>query len=292
MGISSSTSWQDLKDWARQAGESVVYGDVYVDNGRRIGIVEYGSRDDYEYAIKRLGCLVHIICICILFYCLFVCLLASCKLHGHSLRIFRDGEAPTVDQDRRRTGDGSSGGSVAGADDGERGSRNTRKRSSAYNRERPGHRSYHGQRRHRRMHTDFRSHSRSMSNYGRRYRGRRRSSHTRSRSRSYSRSRSDSRERHSRRRPGGQRAAFSSQSREGSHESQLSAKSDGSPRKTANASAPVIAENAEIAEIEDGMVVDEKLNADDMQGVNATTQITNLSTKQEKVAGTIVETKT
>ncbi len=50
-----TTSWQDLKDWARQAGESVCYGDVFVDCGRRMGIVEYTTKDDYIYAIKHLN---------------------------------------------------------------------------------------------------------------------------------------------------------------------------------------------------------------------------------------------
>ena len=53
-GLSSSTSWQDLKDWARQAGDSVAYGDVWVEKGRRVGVIEFDNRDDYEYAVKNL----------------------------------------------------------------------------------------------------------------------------------------------------------------------------------------------------------------------------------------------
>eukprot|EP01084_Bolivina_argentea_P016320 30555_1 len=73
LGLSSATSWQDLKDWGRTAGESVCYGDVFVDCGRRMGIVEYNARDDYLYALKHLN---------------------GDTLHGKVLTVFKDGDAP------------------------------------------------------------------------------------------------------------------------------------------------------------------------------------------------------
>jgi len=40
VGIESRTSWQDLKDFARQAG-NVVYADVFVKDGKKTGSVDY-----------------------------------------------------------------------------------------------------------------------------------------------------------------------------------------------------------------------------------------------------------
>ena len=55
-GLSSSTSWQDLKDWARrQVGDSVVYGDVWVEKDHhRVGVIEFDNRNDYEHAVEHL----------------------------------------------------------------------------------------------------------------------------------------------------------------------------------------------------------------------------------------------
>lgn len=36
-GLDSRTSWQDLKDFARKAGSSVVFADVFMDRGRKCG---------------------------------------------------------------------------------------------------------------------------------------------------------------------------------------------------------------------------------------------------------------
>ena len=46
-----STSWQDLKDFFRKAGD-VVYTDVNNNTGE--GIVEFSNRDDMEQAIDKL----------------------------------------------------------------------------------------------------------------------------------------------------------------------------------------------------------------------------------------------
>eukprot|EP00484_Ammonia_sp_Unknown_P000431 CAMPEP_0197023574 /NCGR_PEP_ID=MMETSP1384-20130603/4243_1 /TAXON_ID=29189 /ORGANISM="Ammonia sp." /LENGTH=510 /DNA_ID=CAMNT_0042451807 /DNA_START=29 /DNA_END=1561 /DNA_ORIENTATION=+ len=73
LGLSSATSWQDLKDWARKAGDSVCYGDVFVDCGRRMGIIEYSSKDDYMYALTHLN---------------------KDKLHGKKLVVYKDGDIP------------------------------------------------------------------------------------------------------------------------------------------------------------------------------------------------------
>ena len=36
-GLDNHTSWQDLKDFARKAGHSVVFTDVFMDRGERKG---------------------------------------------------------------------------------------------------------------------------------------------------------------------------------------------------------------------------------------------------------------
>ena len=50
LGIPPSGSWQDLKDHMREAGD-VCYADVFRDG---TGVVEFGSKDDAEYAMKHL----------------------------------------------------------------------------------------------------------------------------------------------------------------------------------------------------------------------------------------------
>jgi len=52
-GLDSRTSWQDLKDFAREAGD-VAFTDVTTERGKRIGIIEYTNEDDMVYAIKKL----------------------------------------------------------------------------------------------------------------------------------------------------------------------------------------------------------------------------------------------
>jgi len=50
--LSSSTSWQDLKDYMRQAGE-VTYTNCH-DNRTGEGVAEFASRSDMEYALDKL----------------------------------------------------------------------------------------------------------------------------------------------------------------------------------------------------------------------------------------------
>jgi len=50
--LSSRTSWQDLKDYMRQAGEITYTNTHHVRSGE--GVVEFGSRSDMEYALDKL----------------------------------------------------------------------------------------------------------------------------------------------------------------------------------------------------------------------------------------------
>jgi len=49
-GLPNSCSWQDLKDFMRQAGD-VIYTDVDRQGG---GVVEFSNKSDQEYAVKKL----------------------------------------------------------------------------------------------------------------------------------------------------------------------------------------------------------------------------------------------
>eukprot|EP00741_Cyanophora_paradoxa_P005104 tig00000857_g4946.t1 len=53
LDMAPNTSWQDLKDFARNAG-SVVFTDVFMDRGRKVGVIEYASREDVKEALHRL----------------------------------------------------------------------------------------------------------------------------------------------------------------------------------------------------------------------------------------------
>ncbi|XP_062197682.1 serine/arginine-rich-splicing factor SR34 isoform X2 [Phragmites australis] len=52
-GLPSSTSWQDLKDHMRSAGD-VCFSDVYREAGETIGIVDYTNYEDMKYAVRKL----------------------------------------------------------------------------------------------------------------------------------------------------------------------------------------------------------------------------------------------
>ncbi|GBG85704.1 hypothetical protein CBR_g40433 [Chara braunii] len=47
------TTWQDLKDFGREAG-SVAYADVYMEHGRLRGVIEYSTRDGARTAVRKL----------------------------------------------------------------------------------------------------------------------------------------------------------------------------------------------------------------------------------------------
>lgn len=67
--LSSSTSWQDLKDFMRQAGE-VNYTNTH-QNRSGEGVAEFGSRGDMEYALDKLD---------------------GSELGGRRIRIFEEGK--------------------------------------------------------------------------------------------------------------------------------------------------------------------------------------------------------
>jgi len=53
-GMSSKTSWQDLKDFARKSGCEVAFTDVWMDRGKKYGVIEFQSADDSRKAVKEL----------------------------------------------------------------------------------------------------------------------------------------------------------------------------------------------------------------------------------------------
>jgi len=53
-GLASRTSWRELKDWARGAG-NIEYADVWVDDrGENCGVIKYADRDDFKKAQRSL----------------------------------------------------------------------------------------------------------------------------------------------------------------------------------------------------------------------------------------------
>jgi len=85
-GISSTTSWQDLKDWGRKAGRSVMYGDIIREGGRKIGVIEYDEEKHHENALQ---------------------VLHRSKLHGKTVFVYDDGKGPSRTPDsysRSRSG--------------------------------------------------------------------------------------------------------------------------------------------------------------------------------------------
>jgi len=51
--LSSKTGWQALKDWARQCG-AVEYADIWMDRGKRYGVVKFENKKDIKYACEKL----------------------------------------------------------------------------------------------------------------------------------------------------------------------------------------------------------------------------------------------
>jgi len=52
-GLDARTSWQDLKDFARKAG-NVNYTDVWMDRGKKFGVIEYTEKEDFREALRTL----------------------------------------------------------------------------------------------------------------------------------------------------------------------------------------------------------------------------------------------
>mmetsp|Transcript_7080 Transcript_7080/g.10575 ORF Transcript_7080/g.10575 Transcript_7080/m.10575 type:complete len:225 (+) Transcript_7080:71-745(+) len=52
-GLNQSTSWQDLKDFAREAGRPI-FTDVFNRQGERVGVIEYETYGDMENALRKL----------------------------------------------------------------------------------------------------------------------------------------------------------------------------------------------------------------------------------------------
>lgn len=51
--LGSRVSWQDLKDWGRNAG-SVEYADVWQEGSRKYGVIKYDSKEDFKNALRKL----------------------------------------------------------------------------------------------------------------------------------------------------------------------------------------------------------------------------------------------
>lgn len=52
-GLGPRTTWKDLKDFARTAG-NVEYADVWFEGNRKLGVMKYQSRSDFKRALKEL----------------------------------------------------------------------------------------------------------------------------------------------------------------------------------------------------------------------------------------------
>ena len=107
-GLDQMTSWQDLKDFGRTAGESVAFADVY--SGRRggkEGVIEYHDFEDFKHAAKYLD---------------------DARLNGVRVRVFED-------KKRNEQRDGGGGGRHRMVTAGRRG-RGSRDRSRSRSRSR------------------------------------------------------------------------------------------------------------------------------------------------------------
>jgi len=52
-GLSERTTWKELKDFARTAG-NVEYTDIWDEGGQKLGVIKYTCRSDFKHAIKNL----------------------------------------------------------------------------------------------------------------------------------------------------------------------------------------------------------------------------------------------
>jgi hypothetical protein len=86
-GLPPSASWQDLKDFFRQAGD-VIFSDVDRHGG---GIVEFASKSDQEYAISKLDDTKFVseyrnqgeaVCMCV---CICVCTISQNAQRTHTI---------------------------------------------------------------------------------------------------------------------------------------------------------------------------------------------------------------
>merc|ERR1712147_74590 len=78
--LSSSTSWQDLKDYMRQAGE-VTYTNCHQGRSGE-GVAEFGSRGDMEYALDKLD---------------------GAELSGRRIRLYEEGKSRGRSRSRSRS---------------------------------------------------------------------------------------------------------------------------------------------------------------------------------------------
>jgi len=107
--LSSRTSWQDLKDFMRQAGEITYTNTHHIRSGE--GIVEFGSRGDMEYALDKLD---------------------GAELDGRRIKLFEENKNQSRSRDRSRSR-GRSGGRFR---DRSRSRSLSRSRSRSYRRDR------------------------------------------------------------------------------------------------------------------------------------------------------------
>eukprot|EP01083_Nonionella_stella_P076015 206932_1 len=105
-GLDDSTSWQDVKDFARTGGKSVCYTDVYSRHNKKEGVIEYYKREDFEYALRYLD---------------------RARLNGCRVRVFDRQPGGDDDDGRNRSRSRGRGG---------RGRENHRDRDNGYDRDR------------------------------------------------------------------------------------------------------------------------------------------------------------
>jgi len=77
--LSSRTSWQDLKDFMRQAGEIMYTNTHHIRSGE--GIVEFGARSDMEYALDKLD---------------------GSELDGRRIKLFEENDKKSTSRSRSR----------------------------------------------------------------------------------------------------------------------------------------------------------------------------------------------